>query len=154
VEMLTTGDEARARELARDLERCNAERQEVERSIVAEARQMIEAEGGLGDRGAIVLGKKGWHAGVIGIVASRLVETYHRPSVVVSLSDSVCQGSARSVAGFHLYEALHACSEGLTAYGGHAAAAGLKMPAAVFPHFAERFERHCRESLTSEQLQK
>src|SRR5262249_20390284 len=113
VEMLTTDDESSARDLARALDRCNAERPEVERTNVAEAHQVIEAEGGLGDRRAIVLGRKGWHPGVIGIVASRLVEAYHRPAVVVALADPVSQGSARSIPGLHLYEAIRACSEGL-----------------------------------------
>ena len=154
VEMLTTHDQATAETLARFLDQCNADRQEVERTIVAEARAMIEAEGGLGDRGAVVLGHRGWHAGVIGIVASRLAETYHRPSVVVALGESTSQGSARSIAGFNLYNAIEACSEGLIGFGGHAAAAGLRLDGATFPHFAERFDRHCRATLTVDQLQK
>ncbi|HEV3162471.1 MAG TPA: single-stranded-DNA-specific exonuclease RecJ [Isosphaeraceae bacterium] len=154
VEMLTTDDADSARQIAQFLNQCNSERQDLERSIADEARQMIEVEGGLGERGAIVLGKVGWHAGVIGIVASRLVETFHRPAVVVSLNDGVCQGSARSVPGFHLYDAISACSEGLTGFGGHAAAAGLKMPREVFPHFAERFDRHCRTAISPQLLQK
>jgi single-stranded-DNA-specific exonuclease len=154
VAMLTTEDEALARQLAQELDRCNAQRQEIEQTIVAQARQMIEAEGGLGDRHAIVLGQKGWHPGVIGIVAARLVEIYHRPAVVIALTDPISQGSARSVPGLHLYQAIAACSEGLIGFGGHAAAAGLKLPSAVLPHFADRFDRHCRQTLTPEQLQK
>ena len=154
VEMLTTDDAALASNLAGCLDRCNAERQEVERTIVAEAHQMIEAEGGLSDRGAVVLGRKGWHPGVIGIVASRLADSYHRPAVVVALGETIGQGSARSIAGFNLYDAIAACSDGLIAFGGHAAAAGLKLPGEAFPHFAERFDRHCRSALTAEMLQK
>jgi single-stranded-DNA-specific exonuclease len=154
VEMLTTDDETLARELAQSLDECNARRQEVERAIVAEAHDMIRASGGLGDRGAIVLGQKGWHAGVIGIVAGRLADTYHRPSIVVSLSDPLAQGSARSVPGFNLVEALRACGEGLLGFGGHAAAAGLKLAPDRFAAFAERFDHHCRASLRPEQLRK
>ena len=88
---------------------------------------MLKAEGGLGDRRAIVLGRQGWHAGVIGIVAGRLAEAFHRPAVIISLGEEISQGSARSIPGFDLYEALKDCSDGLIAFGGHAAAAGLKL---------------------------
>ncbi len=107
---------------------------------------MILAEGGLKDRGAIVLGRKGWHPGVIGIVASRLVDYYQRPTVIVALGDQISQGSARSVAGFNLYDAIRDCSEGLIGYGGHAAAAGLKLTESHFPIFAQRFEERCRSA--------
>ena len=99
----------------------------MEHTIVQEAQDMIKAKGGSRERGAIVPGKKGWHAGVIGIVASRLVDFYNRPTVVVSCGDEYCQGSARSVPGFNLYEAIRDCSEGLIGFGGHAASAGLKL---------------------------
>jgi single-stranded-DNA-specific exonuclease len=154
VELLTTDDPELAIELAKTLDDCNRRRQDVERAIVGEAHEMVESQGGLGDRGAIVLGKAGWHAGVIGIVASRLVDAYHRPTIVVALNDAVGQGSGRSVAGFDLYSALAACADGLTSFGGHRAAAGLKVHPDRFPAFAERFEAHCREALTAEQRRK
>jgi single-stranded-DNA-specific exonuclease len=154
VELLTTDDAEAALELARCLDDCNSRRQEVERTIVGEAHQMIEAEGGLKDRGAIVLGRSGWHPGVIGIVASRLADAYHRPAIVVALNDAIGQGSGRSIPGFHLYEALRACSAGLLAFGGHQAAAGLKLSPSAFPDFAARFDGHCRAALTPEQLRK
>jgi len=154
VEMLTTDDHGRAEELAQALDVCNKQRQEVERGIVDEAHELIAAQGGPKGRGAIVVGREGWHPGVIGIVASRLVETYHRPAIVVALGDEHGQGSARSIAGFDLYEAIRSCSGGLTAFGGHAAAAGLKFPRAHFDEFALMFEAHCREALTPEQLLK
>lgn len=154
VEMLTTGDTAVARELAEELDRCNTKRQEVEQAIVAEAHEMIRGQGGVGDRGAIVLGRAGWHPGVIGIVAARLAETYHRPAIVVALGDPVSQGSARSIHGFDLYEALRACGDGLIAFGGHKAAAGMKLAPSHFEDFAAQFERHCRSALTAEQLER
>ncbi len=154
VAMLTTDETVVAREIAADLDRCNSQRQEVEQTIVREAHEMIRAAGEIGDRGAFVVGRPGWHAGVIGIVASRLAETYHRPAVVVALGDSHGQGSARSISGFNLYEALKACSQGLTAFGGHSAAAGLKLPGAHFPAFAELFDHHCRGALSVEQKEK
>ena len=154
VEMLTTEDPALAIAIAQELDLVNSRRQEIEREIVQQAQEMIRAEGGSKDRGAIVLGRKGWHPGVIGIVASRLVDFYHRPAVVVAFGDEFSQGSARSVPGFNLYEAIRDCSEGLIAFGGHAAAAGLKLSEDHFPTFAQRFDERCRSSLTPEQLQK
>ena len=91
---------------------------------------------------------------MIGIVASRLVDFYNRPTVVVSFGEEYCQGSARSVPGFNLYEAIRDCSEGLIGFGGHAAAAGLKLSESHFPTFAQRFEEHCRTTLTPEQREK
>ncbi|WP_435010535.1 single-stranded-DNA-specific exonuclease RecJ [Tundrisphaera lichenicola] len=154
VEMLTTDDPELARKHAEALDLCNKQRQEVERRIIDEAHEMIAKQGGLNGRGAIVLGREGWHPGVIGIVAGRLAETFHRPAIVVALNADQGQGSARSIAGFDLYEAIHACSDGLTTFGGHAAAAGLKLPRDRFEAFAEAFETHCTRALSPEQLQK
>ena len=91
---------------------------------------------------------------MIGIVASRLVDYYQRPTVIVAFGDEFAQGSARSVTGFNLYEAIRDCSEGLIGFGGHAAAAGLKLTESHFPTFAQRFEERCRTALTAEHLQK
>ncbi len=154
VEMLTTDDEVQANKLAQQLDACNTQRQEVERGIVEEAHAMIAAQGGIHGRGAIVLGHETWHPGVIGIVASRLVETYHRPAIVVALGSEHGQGSARSVSGFNLFEAIRACSAGLIGFGGHANAAGLRIPRGHFDEFAALFDGHCRSSLTPDQLQK
>ncbi len=154
VEMLTTDDPPRAREIALLLDGFNRRRQDVERQIFDEAQEMLKAEGGLGDRRAIVLGREGWHAGVIGIVAGRMAESFHRPTVIISLGDEISQGSARSIPGFDLYEALKDCSDGLIAFGGHAAAAGLKLTADQLPAFARRFEERCRISLSLEQLER
>jgi single-stranded-DNA-specific exonuclease len=154
VEMLTTDDPTLAAAIAEELDLVNGRRQELEREILREAQEMIKADGWLNDRGALVLGKKGWHPGVIGIVASRLVDFYHRPTVVVAFGDEYAQGSARSVPGFNLYEAIRDCAEGLLSYGGHAAAAGLKLTESHFPIFAQRFEERCRTTLTAEQREK
>jgi single-stranded-DNA-specific exonuclease len=154
VELLTTGDAARAGEIALLLDGCNKRRQEVERQIFEEARRMLDAEGGLGDRRAIVLARQGWHAGVIGIVAGRLAEAFHRPTVIIALGETISQGSARSIPGFDLYEALKDCSEGLIAYGGHAAAAGLRLNPEHLPAFARRFEERCRSALSADQLER
>lgn len=154
VELLTTDDPARAREIAVLLDGYNKRRQEVERQIVDEAQEMIKAEGGLGERRAIVLGRANWHAGVIGIVAGRIAEAFHRPTVIIALGDEIAQGSARSIPGFDLYEALKDCSEGLIAFGGHAAAAGLKLAPNQLAAFARRFEERCRTALGVDQLER
>ena len=153
-ELLTTSDAARAAELAAEIDDCNRRRQDVERQITQEAHAQIEAQGGLGDRGGIVVGQAGWHPGVIGIVAGRLAETYHRPTVVVALGDSLGQGSARSVPGFDLHAALAAVAETLQGFGGHKAAAGLKLRPDDFDEFSARFDAYCRVTLTAEQRQK
>jgi single-stranded-DNA-specific exonuclease len=147
VRLLTTNDPAEAKALAEALEECNTQRQEVERAITAEAKKMIEDSGGLGDRAALVVGKKGWHPGVVGIVASRLVDLYHRPAIVVALGDDVGAGSARSVPGFDLHAAIAACAQNLITFGGHKAAAGLKIAVDRFDEFATQFDHHCRDAL-------
>ncbi len=154
VEMLTTDDAAQAREIAADLDRCNAERQELERRILDEAHAMLKEQGGHAGRGAIVLGRKGWHPGVVGIVASRLAESFHRPAIVVALDAEMSQGSARSIPGFNLYDAIKECSECLLGFGGHAAAAGLKLTEEHFPAFAQRFDEYCKGALTPALLER
>jgi single-stranded-DNA-specific exonuclease len=154
VEMLTTEDTILAGQLASELDRCNTRRQEIERLIYEEARAMIEAQGGVAQRRSLVLAGPGWHPGVIGIVAGRLAEVYHRPTIVLSLRESIAQGSARSIPGFDLYQAIQACAEPLLGFGGHAAAAGLKLPGDQVGHFAALFEDCCRDALAPEQLER
>jgi single-stranded-DNA-specific exonuclease len=154
VEMLTTDNASRAQQIALELDRCNTRRQEIERRIQDEARAMIEASGGVADRRSIVLAGPGWHPGVIGIVAGRLAEIYHRPTVVLAQGETIAQGSARSIMGFDLYEALKDCSGPLLSFGGHAAAAGLKLASENVAAFAQLFEERCRNSLTPEHLER
>ena len=154
VEMLTSDDPEHARGLALRLDECNNERRQVELAILSEARSLVEVGGSTIDRGGLVVAKEGWHSGVIGIVASRLVDSYHRPTVVVGLREGHGQGSARSVSGFNLYDAIKACSSGLTAFGGHAAAAGLKLPESNLADFAKRFNDHCLANLSHEQKER
>ncbi len=154
VEMLTTDDATRAQQIALELDRCNTRRQEIERRIQDEARSMLEASGGVADRRSIVLAGPGWHPGVIGIVAGRLAEIYHRPTIVLAQGETIAQGSARSIIGFDLYEALKDCSGPLLSFGGHAAAAGLKLASENVADFAQLFEERCRNSLTPEHLER
>jgi single-stranded-DNA-specific exonuclease len=153
VEMLTTADMPKAIEIATYLESQNRQRQAMERKILAEAEAMI-AEQKLAEDGscALVLGKEEWHPGVIGIVASRLVDRYHRPAVMVALNNGHGQGSARSIAGFHLARALEACTQHLEGHGGHEMAAGLKVRSDKFPDFQSAFCAHAKSVISPEQL--
>lgn len=141
-----------ARPLAQLLDGANAERQAIERRILAEAcddaRDQVDRRRARG----LVLAREGWHVGVIGIVASRVVERFHRPAVLIGLTDGVGRGSARSVEGFALNEAFRACAGRLTRYGGHKHAAGLTLPAANLEAFRADFERIAAEALAEEDL--
>jgi single-stranded-DNA-specific exonuclease len=147
LELLLTDDTGRAREIAQQLDKQNEQRRAVEREVVAHARELARSQFGERPRGGIALHGERWHHGVIGIVAARLVEEFHVPVVLVSTADGVGRGSARSVPGFALHEALAACSEHLVAHGGHAAAAGLTIEPDRFPGFQDAFHRYVEETL-------
>ena len=143
IELLTTTSAQRAVDLARYLEDQNQQRQQVERRILVKARQMV-SECDLNGTPALVLADPEWHPGIIGIVASRLVDLYARPVLLIAFQERsqgvvVGQGSGRSVAGFALHEALAACGDGLISHGGHAAAAGFKIQPEYIAAFRERF---------------
>ncbi len=137
-------------EQAAYLDRCNRERQQLEEQTLYEAIAAVE-EGAAGKH-SLVLAAEEWHPGVIGIVASRLVERYYRPTVMIALADGVGKGSARSVHGFHLFAALGRAGASLDSFGGHAAAAGLSLKAAHLDEFRADFERVAAEALTAEDL--
>ena len=153
VEMLTNADEAKAIEIATFLEQQNRARQAVEKKILEQAIQQV-TDGNLAADGkcAIVLGAEGWHPGVIGIVASRIVDRYHRPAIMVGLNNGHGQGSGRSISGFHLAHALEACGEYLEAYGGHEMAAGLKLATPKFEEFRQAFCEHAGRVIKPELL--
>ncbi len=152
LELLLTEDPERAQEIAHELDQLNAERRAVEQRITWEAEAQV-AE--LGDRPAFVLAGEGWHQGVVGIVASRIVERHHRPTVVLALDSErgEAHGSARSIPGFDLLEALHACAPELERYGGHRAAAGMTVRAERVERLRDALERHAASVLTAEMLQ-
>lgn len=153
VEMLTTATEAKAREIAVYLEAQNRQRQSVEKQILEQALAQIESNGWAKDSNrALVLAAEGWHAGVIGIVASRIVDRYCRPTVMIALSGNQGQGSARSIPGFHLANALESCSQHLLAYGGHEMAAGLKIDSAHVAEFRQAFCQAADSLITDEML--
>lgn len=149
VELLTTTEEALADAIASDLNGYNTERREVESRILAEAVDLVESEGMATDN-VLVLAKNGWHHGVIGIVASRLVERYYRPVVMISLDEGIGKGSARSIPGFDLFSALQLCDDLLEAYGGHTMAAGLTIQEAAVPALRRRLNAVAGEWLTPE----
>lgn len=140
VQLFIEEDYDKALELAGLLHNDNTERREADATITDEALAIIENNVLLKERKTTVLYKDHWHKGVVGIVASRLIENYYRPTVVLTKSGDVIAGSARSVPGFNLYEAIHACREHLLGYGGHFAAAGLSMQEEKLPAFINSFE--------------
>lgn len=137
--------------LAKLLDAANAERQQIERSMVQAAIEQAEASMLRGVRG-LVLSHESWHPGVVGIVASRMVERFHRPTVVIGSYQGTWRGSGRSVEGFHLYDALKACEHHLSKFGGHRAAAGLSIDPLNLQAFREEFERVTLASLGDDNL--
>ena len=138
VRLLTTESEAEAHHIAGQLEQLNRERQGIEEQTVVEALAAINSDA---PSTALVVASRSWHLGVVGIVAARLVERYHRPAVVIAIDgQGIGKGSARSVPGFDLYQALSECRDILEGYGGHPAAAGLMIEESRLPEFAERFQ--------------
>jgi single-stranded-DNA-specific exonuclease len=151
VRLLLETSETEASALADELDRENRARQEIERRILEEAVQEAEPCVQAGAR-ALVLSRDGWHPGVIGIVASRVVERFHRPTVLVGVADGVGKGSGRSIEGFHLHDALAHCAEHLSRFGGHQHAAGVTVEASAVPAFREAFEAYARRTLADEDL--
>jgi single-stranded-DNA-specific exonuclease len=154
VELLLTEDEERAKQIAAELGRANSERRATEREVDAAAEAALrELPDELKEANGLVVAGEGWHPGVVGIVASRLVERHHRPVVVVSLDgEGGGRGSGRSIPGFDLHAALEACSEHLETFGGHKAAAGLSLRAENLEAFRLAFAEHANEVLGPEDL--
>jgi single-stranded-DNA-specific exonuclease len=152
VELLTTEDRARAEELAADLDQENRTRQTIEQEILQEALFEAERDGYLAGRRSIVLASPDWHPGVIGIVASRLVDRFYRPTVLLAIeaATGIARGSGRSIRGLNLYESLHACRHLVEGFGGHRMAAGLSIRREQIPAFAEHFEAAVRAATRPE----
>jgi len=149
VALLTERDPGRARAAAEVLEEWNRQRQELQEEAWAEAEAMLAAEAAAGAR-AIVLASERWHPGVIGIVASKLVEQHGRPAALIRLDGERGKGSVRGVEGFHVFEALGACADLLLQFGGHRGAAGLSILRGRVDAFRERFGEVARERLGEE----
>jgi single-stranded-DNA-specific exonuclease len=152
IKLLTTRDESKAAEMARLLDEENQRRKNIDETTLREALEMIETDVNLATDKAIVLASSGWHQGVIGIVASRLVERYHRPTVMIAVDGEEGKGSARSIPGFDLYEAIRGCEEYLIRYGGHKYAAGLSISPEKIEPFRKKFKKVSDQSLTADDL--
>ena len=152
--LLLTQDEGEAAVLAAELDQQNRERQGVETQIFAAAKEKVDSEFDPARDAAIVVGARGWHAGVLGIVASRVARKYHRPTIVIGFDDNgMGKGSGRSIEGLNLVDALKRCSELLEKFGGHEMAAGLALREENFDRFAEAFRSTARDLLTEDALQ-
>jgi single-stranded-DNA-specific exonuclease len=151
VRLLSTASPAEARALAEELDGENRSRQEIERAMLEEALAAAAERVRAGARG-LVLWREGWHPGVVGIVAARVAERFHRPAVVAGVDGATAKGSGRSIEGFHLHDALAACREHLVRFGGHRHAAGLTAAPEALPAFREAFERVAAERIAPEDL--
>jgi len=152
VELLLTTDADLAANLADELDAANRERQEIEKEILADALDRLKRDEILKGRTAVVLASDRWHPGVIGIVASRVVERCHRPTILIALQGGDGKGSGRSIPSFHLYNSLAASAEHLLKFGGHMQAAGISIREENIPAFYNRFDEYALENLTAEDL--
>ncbi|ODS59432.1 MAG: single-stranded-DNA-specific exonuclease RecJ [Acidobacteria bacterium SCN 69-37] len=142
----------KARELARRLGEENTRRQEQEAAILAEARRSIEKDPQVGAQNLLIVAGEGWHRGVIGIVASKIVDAYHKPALVLSIEDGVARGSGRSIPGFDLLAGLESCADVFLQFGGHKQAAGVTLEAARIAELRDRLARHANDRLGPEDL--
>ncbi|HNW56404.1 MAG TPA: single-stranded-DNA-specific exonuclease RecJ, partial [Bacteroidales bacterium] len=152
VDLLVSSDTAVATEISKEINNFNTERRSVDRVITTEAMRMISEDKRTVNSRTTVLYNPSWKKGVIGIVASRLIETYYRPTVILTESNGFATGSARSVQGYDLYQAIEACSDLLESFGGHMFAAGLTLKKENIQPFMERFEEYVQNTISEEQL--
>jgi single-stranded-DNA-specific exonuclease len=152
LDLLLSENPADAYALACSLETHNQTRQKMQNEVVEEALGIIEADESLKTQDIIVVHKQGWHKGVLGIVASRIVDKYYRPTIVISVEDGMGTGSARSIDGFHLYEALTNCAGFLENYGGHERAAGLRLKQDNIEVFRQAMNDFARAALPQEKF--
>ncbi len=153
LELLTSARGQRATELAHQLSSLNDQRRATEQRILRHAEQLAEESGMTGpDKRAIVLAHEDWHPGVVGIVCSRLVDRYARPTILMQTKDGVCKGSARSIEGFSIHAALESCAHHLTSFGGHDMAAGLACDQSNFQSFVDELTNHTNSILAPEDL--
>ena len=154
IELFTVKDPARAREIAQHLDRLNGNRQQEEARITAAILQRVDAAPEMRDAFCMVLDGEGWHRGVIGICASRVVDRYGRPALVISRDGEEAHGSGRSIAAFHLLNALESCGELFTRYGGHAHAVGFALPSARIEELRERMNTFAKARLEEKDFER
>lgn len=153
IELFSVKDPARAREIAVRLDQLNGERQEEERRILEAIESRFEQEPSLRDAYCVVIDGDGWHRGVIGIAATRVVERYGRPALVLSHDDGEAHGSGRSIPAFHLLDAIESCRDMFTRYGGHSHAVGFSLPSARVPELRAHLDQYARLRLTPAELE-
>jgi len=157
VELFTTRDPARARELALKLDQLNTDRRAAEAAVLAQIEIQIDAmlaAGTIDHQGCLVIDGDGWHRGVLGILASRVVERTGRPALVLSHEDGEAHGSGRSISGFHLLDALESCHDVFVRFGGHAHAVGFSLTSARVPELRDRLQQHAAIRLTPQILER
>ena len=152
VQLFIEQDPVKATEFAKILQSDNTDRKEADSSITEQALEIISKDASYANKKTTFVFQANWHKGVVGIVASRLIEKYYRPTIVLTQNENIVGGSARSVAGFNLYEAIHACREHLLGYGGHFAAAGMSLLPENVAAFSAAFERAVSETIPDELL--
>jgi single-stranded-DNA-specific exonuclease len=152
VELLIANDTKLANGISKEINNYNIERRSIDRVITSEAMRMISEDQRNTNAKTTVLFNPSWKKGVIGIVASRLIETYYRPTVILTESNGFATGSARSVQGYDLYQAIEACSDLLESFGGHMFAAGLTLKKENIKPFSERFEQYVKSTITEDQM--
>ncbi len=152
VDLFITQNPEDAIKLAEVLESENQQRRKIDEATFSHAVELVEGDHDFHENYGIILHDDNWHPGVIGIVASRLVEKYYRPSIMLSTIDGVAKGSARSISGFNIYKALEYSEDLLLQFGGHEAAAGLAIEIDKIPEFKKRFNNYLRENLSQEEI--
>jgi single-stranded-DNA-specific exonuclease len=152
VELLLSDDPEAAEVLAGELDAGNRERQEIEKEILADALRKIESDPTMKGRRSIVMSSENWHPGVIGIVASRLVELYYRPTILISLQNGRGRGSGRSISAFHLFDALLSSSQHMVKFGGHSQAAGLEILEESIDNFYNEFDSYASLNIPPDDL--
>ncbi len=152
LDLFLSDDHAVAQSLAKQLDGFNTQRQKIQKEMIEEALEIVERDVNFKEQKVIVLSKEGWHKGVLGIVASKITEKYYRPTIVISLKEGIGVASARSIDGFHLYNALHDCAAFLENYGGHEGAAGLTIRAQNIDPFRTLINQLAGELLTPQKL--
>jgi len=153
VELLSTKSYEKANTIAKKLDKQNQERQEIQKDMFKEACDLIKKEK-LDSSYSIVLIKEGWHPGVAGIVASKVVEKFYRPTIVLGLEKGIAKGSGRSIENFHLFSAIKRCKDLLLSCGGHKLAIGLTLKKEKIPQFKKRLEEEARRSISEDDFKK
>jgi len=147
VELLLTNDREHAIELTRRINRLNEERRKIESEILESCLNFIDQKLNLENQNVIIVQGEGWHVGVVGIVASRILERFYKPSIVLVIERDIARGSGRSILGFDLYQALHSCRDLLMEYGGHKLAVGLTLRSKVIPRFREAINQYASTTM-------